>query len=728
LATESGVREGEFPASRFSAVARERTLVGPVALVGAIALALVVRLVLTTKIVTPWIMVDELIYSEMAKSFADQHEFLIRGLPSGFSNVAYPALISPAWLASSTETAYGLAKAINVVLMLLTALPVFFWSRRLMSPLQALVPVALVLVMPAYVYTGNLMTENAFFPAFVTACFLIALTLERPTLARQALVLVLIGLTCAVRFQGLVLVPIYVIALGLALVLDLRAPDGLRGVRAVGRELRRYLPTAGAFVVLGGGYVLYKSSQGLGLETGLGAYGGVVKVEYNWASARSWVVDHFAELGFSVALVPVSALIVLAGLAVLGRKTTTAERAFLAVAATALVLVVVQVAVYASRFALRIEERNTFCVAPLLFIALALWLARGMPRPAILTAVAAIVPAALLLTLDLPNLLTTSILSDTFGLIPLLRLSDQIDVDTVRMLMLVGAVVAAASFALLPRRVGQIVLPAGVAIFLVLSSYSVFGAVRNNSKATLALTSPGDPNWIDGRIGTGADAGYVYGLTPDLVNEAQVMWQTEFWNRSVGKVFRVGPQEPAPLAESPSVFDLNTGRLPVDADTAGLRYAVAPRGARLAGIPIERRGPLTLYRLAPPARLAELLGGVYSDGWMGNFAALTHYGKPARAGRLELDLSRKTWGGPNPSGNVRVDVGPLSTAGGQPAIGKVTATRTGTVRNRSNLRLTVPTPAVPYRVEIHLDPTFVPRDYKLIDARELGAKLSIRHR
>ena len=66
---------------------------------------------------------------------------------------------------------------------------------------------ALVLLMPSLIYTGMLMTENAFFPAFVTACFAIALTLERPTLLRQALALVAIGLTCAVRPQALVLVP-----------------------------------------------------------------------------------------------------------------------------------------------------------------------------------------------------------------------------------------------------------------------------------------------------------------------------------------------------------------------------------------------------------------------------------------------------------------------------------------------------------------------------------------
>ena len=68
-----------------------------------------------------------------------------------------------------------------------------------------------------------------------------------------------------------------------------------------------------------------------------------------------------------------------------------------------------------------------FCVAPPLFLAFTLWLARGLPRPAILTIVAAAGPPALLLTLDLKSLLQIGILSDTFALIPLLRASNALE-------------------------------------------------------------------------------------------------------------------------------------------------------------------------------------------------------------------------------------------------------------------------------------------------------------
>ena len=87
------------------------------------------RIWLAGRIVTPWIMVDELVYSEMAKSFASSGHFLIRDAPSDVVSVAYPALISPAWWFHPMSTTYGVAKALNVVLMTAAAIPLFLWAR-----------------------------------------------------------------------------------------------------------------------------------------------------------------------------------------------------------------------------------------------------------------------------------------------------------------------------------------------------------------------------------------------------------------------------------------------------------------------------------------------------------------------------------------------------------------------------------------------------------------------
>ena len=132
---------------------------------------------------------------------------------------------------------------------------------------------------------------------------------------------------------------------------------------------------------------------------------------------------------------PVAALIVLVGLALLRGAPSKAERAFLATAVAAIAGIAMQASLFASSFAFRIEERNMFCVFPLLFIAFALWLHRGAPRrPWPLAALAAAAPAAaVVFALPLRELLGIGILSDTFALIPLLRLSQILSggVDTV---------------------------------------------------------------------------------------------------------------------------------------------------------------------------------------------------------------------------------------------------------------------------------------------------------
>jgi 4-amino-4-deoxy-L-arabinose transferase-like glycosyltransferase len=718
-----------FPVSRFEAALREGALAVTLVFAGVVLLALVVRLVLADRIVTPWIMIDELIYSEMAKSFAESGDFVLRDSASSLNNVAYPVMIAPAWLAESIATAYGFARAINVVLMVLAAVPVYFWGKRLMSAGYALLAAVLVLLMPSLTYTGMLMTENAFFTAVVSACFAIALTLERPTLLRQALALIAIALACAVRPQGLVLLAVYVTALALKLAFDLRAPGGPRGLRYVRSELARLLPTAATLAVLGGGYVVMKALQGAGLETGLGAYGGVVKVEYDVSNAFDWVVDHFAEIGLSVAVIPVSALIVLFGLSVRGWASSSAERAFVAVAASGFVLMVVQVGIYASRFSFRIEERNMFSVAPLLFLALCLWLARGLPRPPFLTAVAALAPAALLFSLDLRSLLNIGILSDTFGLIPLLRLSSRLvgGAESAEALMLIGGFVGALAFAVLPRRVAGVALPTVVAVFLLISSYSVFGSIRDHSRATLGLTSPSDPSWIDERIGPHSNAAYIYGVLPDPFGEAQVMWQTEFWNRSVGTAYTLGPSDPG-LTASPATFDAVTGHIVPQSAPGGsttIRYAIAPTTVDLAGNLLAQQGRLALYRIDPPMKLASHRGGIHPDNWMGADAALTHYATPSHRGWLHVRVSREGWGGPSPPGQVTIKIGPLLASAGQPTTGEPTFSRTWTVRSGKAKSFILPTPKAPYRLEIHVEPTFSPVNYGVPDPRQLGAQVWI---
>ncbi|MDP8911298.1 MAG: hypothetical protein M3M94_04460, partial [Actinomycetota bacterium] len=527
MATEGRVALTRLVGTRARGIAR--SVVSELAVVaGLCLLAVTVRIWLALKMPTPWALIDELIYAELAKSLVEEGEFLVRGVGGFNYGALYPAAIAPAWLAGSMETTYALAKAINVVLMTSVAVPVYLWARKLVAPAFAVVTTALVLLLPSFVYTAELLTENLFFPAFVLACFAIARALERPSLLRQALALGAIAIASAVRIQGIALVLVLVTAIALNVVLAFRARRERFDVRRLARQFLAFRVSLATLALVALGYLALNVVRGQPLSSGLGGYATVVGVDYGLADAVRWIVYHFAELGLAVAVIPVSALIVLLGLALAGDSTSAAERAFVAVAVTATFWLVVQVAVFASRFSLRIEERNMFYVMPLLFLALAVWIGRGLPRPSRLTTFALLTPAALIVTLPFESLLNVAILSDTFAFIPLLRLSTYLPggVGDVRIAVALGVLAAGLVFAAVPRPLARVVAPLGIAAFCAMSSYPVFRTIQAYAVPIRATVAGEEPDWIDEAIGQDAHAAFVFGGSSEIANEATLLWQT----------------------------------------------------------------------------------------------------------------------------------------------------------------------------------------------------------
>ena len=76
-------------------------------------------------------MVDELIWSEVARGIADAGEPLLRDEPDPGYSIVYPLLISPVYaLFDSLPDAYAGVKTLNALLMSLAAVPAFFLARR----------------------------------------------------------------------------------------------------------------------------------------------------------------------------------------------------------------------------------------------------------------------------------------------------------------------------------------------------------------------------------------------------------------------------------------------------------------------------------------------------------------------------------------------------------------------------------------------------------------------
>jgi hypothetical protein len=116
---------------------------------------------------------------------------------------------------------------------------------------------------------------------------------------------------------------------------------------------------------------------------------------------------------------------------------------------------------------------------------------------------------------------------------------------------------------------------------------------------------------------------------------------------------------------------------------------------------------------------------VYADGWTGQDAAYTGYVAPPRKRALSVSLSRVPWTGPDVPGHVVLRLGTLVGSGGEPRLGRVLARRTLTLHAGASRVFLFPPPRGPYRVELHVEPTFSPVDFGSADSRQLGALFSV---
>ena len=225
------------------------------------------RFLLAVRDPAPWIFHDELVYSELAKSFAETGSFAIRAVEgTGGFGVLYPILISPAYLLyDRIPDAYDLIRAINSVVMSLTVIPVYLIARRLASRMLALLAAALSVALPTMMYTANVMTENAFYPLVAFWALALIRALERPTFWRQALVFIVLGIAFLTRVQAVVLVPVLLTALALVVLLDALADrDGSTPLRGVSGGARCGSGPPGGCLRLASSACSFASSCGVG--------------------------------------------------------------------------------------------------------------------------------------------------------------------------------------------------------------------------------------------------------------------------------------------------------------------------------------------------------------------------------------------------------------------------------------------------------------------------------
>ena len=161
------------------------------------------RALLARGIVAPFIMVDEVIWSELARGFAAAGKPLLRDQPHPGYSPVYPLLISPAYaLFDNLPQAYAAVKTLNSLLMSLAAVPAFFLARRVVSDRLALLAALLTVAVPSLAYTGTVMTENAFYPLFLLVALALVRVLERPSPLLVVLLFGLVAVAYGTRVQA----------------------------------------------------------------------------------------------------------------------------------------------------------------------------------------------------------------------------------------------------------------------------------------------------------------------------------------------------------------------------------------------------------------------------------------------------------------------------------------------------------------------------------------------
>jgi hypothetical protein len=576
---------------------------GPLlALAATVVVAFVAYLGLASAVEVPRVHPDELRYALAGSSVAEGEGVLNRGVRSGFGPVHAALLASVLVVTGDRESAYPIWKALNVLLFVLSAIPIYLLARRLVSPWWSVAASALSLAIPSAIYVSVVMTES---PSFFLTCWAllaIVLAVERPSVGRQLGAIAVIGLATATRSQLGVLVA--------ALVLSFLAQWALAHDRERFVSFgKRLWPTLGVLVV--GALALLARPLLAGESPGdsLGPYRDLW-TGYEPLEVAKWTLYHAADLELYLAVVPFAVMPVVLWRLLSSRDDGAAQQRAFGVSFVTVNLAFLLVAGAFSSLPYgydRLHDRYLFYVVPLWLIVLVIWLADGMPRP--LLALGIGVAAALVLPVVLP----------------FRQLANEAGVDTVpgalwvwveqqtsgpglasaRLGLLVFVVLLVAAVAALPRRLGLVLAGAVLGVFLatsVLAWNRMIGAPED------AVFAGGlERDWIDERVPADAEVWKLY-VEARTCSNSTVTWHslflTEFFNDSVRRAAYIGDS----IADGIPIenVDLDDGAVLLDdGDPLVADYVFTQPGIELNGRQVARgtNADLVLWRVGGPVRV-----------------------------------------------------------------------------------------------------------------------------
>jgi Dolichyl-phosphate-mannose-protein mannosyltransferase len=565
-------------------------------LIFAVGASSLVRILLAGATAAPWVIPDEFVYSELARSVADSGHFAVRGEPfSPWSfGPLYPLVIASVYaLVDSIPQAYALVKALNCVLFSSAAVPAYLLARRLLDRGGALVAAGLAVVIPSALYTTMIMTESLSYPAFLVAMLAIVAALERPTMVRQLLALVAIGIASLTRAQLAVLLPAFVTAIVLLVVVESRWPA--RSTLASGLKRFRVTWTAVALGLVG--LVLLVAAGPAG--SALAGSRDLPLSQLGFAEVARSFVDHLAIADLYLGVIPLAAFAVVAVTALAVRQGPRSLRVFAAASFSALIWLLVVAAVYLSSLPATevqlfpVYDRYVFYVAPLCLTALVVWIQQGLPRPprvaGVVGSIVVLLPPILALT-HVGHAWGTS--SSTVAIMPWLLVRSV--VGPVAVVIGITAVCTVLT-ALFLRASRPVVIMAVVVLNLVLMSQLAYAISQSGAARAARLGVGADPAWVDAAA-SGEEVVAIWSGSAARGREGRHgIWQNDLFNRSVGRVFHLRE----PLRYGPPGTRLASRR--------GVLHTANGQPLRAPFVLTDRTVPVAAERIASDARTGMVL-------------------------------------------------------------------------------------------------------------------------
>ncbi len=664
---------------------------------------------------TPTIFSDELELTQISRAIADSGHSARRGDPYGFSSLV-PWLTAPFWWLHPVATAYEAIKTVQAFVMAAAVFPAYLLARRVLSVPWAYFAAIAAIAAPALSYAPILVEEPWAYPAATVALWLTVRAIDAP--GRWSLALAFGACVVAVATRSQLAALFGALGAGL-LALGWRS-EWMRRWRATWTTWDRVgavVLTIGTTFVLAA-FLGHRSNE---WQTATTLWKGRM-VEYG-----SWAGGAFA---IGVGVLPAIAL--LAFLAVPGsERARPGVRAFVVGTAGAVVgfgwYAAIKGAYLSTTFSSLIVERNLMYLTPLAMIATAYLLERAVaPLWAVLVAGAAVLAMIAWVPIDrgLDNFpyyeahgLSILALANREWAWPLGRIENALVVVT-----LVATALVALLGTPVRRRLQGIAVPAAAAIAVLLLAWNLTSEVyasigEHDFSARVEANIPKPNDWVD----RAADGGSVVMLGQRMSDSPLGVASTEFWNRSIAKVWSVDGTGPGPGPTLTPDLKGVDGTLWPDPHTD---FVLASNGVEVVGdvVAFNPEANATLVRLDGPIRLRSNETGISADGWM--VGDRGDPSVPARAAYNRFDvseggtgtaivtLSRSTFcpTGVRLRGVARVRIGELARGEDkQPAIGRETGSETRYVPACATRQVALPTPDGPWRVEVEID-TFVPAE------------------